>query len=268
MRTGAAQAQPLAIAIDRAQLPEAVGTIAGDDTVLIIAKDDRRAASLAKRLGGYCGTVTLRSAGIRRKTIVGADRREDRAGAPRRSPATAVSRPRSHDVERRPKDNNNQTHPAHDESRAHPSVVRPLRFRRLTQRRSSGASFSFDRRSSKTTSPAAGAWARALSPRRRAGQSMTRQRARRGARRSSCRSPSGSVLCQRARRRRPQLCRAAARRTAWRRRAASAHRAVEERAGLGRSPPLSAAPHPRLAAPGATGRLGACGPRHRTQKTR
>ena len=38
VRTGAAQAQPLAIAIDRAQLPEAVGTIAGDDTVLIIAK--------------------------------------------------------------------------------------------------------------------------------------------------------------------------------------------------------------------------------------
>jgi len=45
----------LAIAIDRAQLPEAVGTIAGDDTILIIAKDSRRAASLAKRLGGYAG---------------------------------------------------------------------------------------------------------------------------------------------------------------------------------------------------------------------
>jgi transcriptional regulator of arginine metabolism len=53
VRTGAAQAQPLAIAIDRAELPEAVGTIAGDDTVLIIAKDDRRAASLARRLGHY-----------------------------------------------------------------------------------------------------------------------------------------------------------------------------------------------------------------------
>jgi transcriptional regulator of arginine metabolism len=53
IRTGAALAQPLAIAIDRAQLPEAVGTIAGDDTVLIVAKDDRRAALLAKRLGGY-----------------------------------------------------------------------------------------------------------------------------------------------------------------------------------------------------------------------
>ncbi len=55
IRTGVGQAQPLAIAIDRAQLPEAVGTIAGDDTVLIIAKDGRRAASLAKRLGRYAG---------------------------------------------------------------------------------------------------------------------------------------------------------------------------------------------------------------------
>jgi transcriptional regulator of arginine metabolism len=55
VRTGAAQAQPLAIAIDRAQLPEAIGTIAGDDTILIVAKDSRRAASLVKRLGGYAG---------------------------------------------------------------------------------------------------------------------------------------------------------------------------------------------------------------------
>jgi transcriptional regulator of arginine metabolism len=50
LRTGAGQAQPLALAIDRAQLPEAVGTIAGDDTILLIARDGRRAASLAKQL--------------------------------------------------------------------------------------------------------------------------------------------------------------------------------------------------------------------------
>jgi transcriptional regulator of arginine metabolism len=50
LRTGAGQAQPLALAIDRAQLPEAVGTIAGDDTILLIARDGRRAASLARRL--------------------------------------------------------------------------------------------------------------------------------------------------------------------------------------------------------------------------
>jgi transcriptional regulator of arginine metabolism len=50
LRTGAGQAQPLALAIDRARLPEAVGTIAGDDTILLIARDGRRAASLARRL--------------------------------------------------------------------------------------------------------------------------------------------------------------------------------------------------------------------------
>src|SRR6266550_597937 len=37
VRTGAGHAQPLAAALDRAQLPEAVGTIAGDDTILIVA---------------------------------------------------------------------------------------------------------------------------------------------------------------------------------------------------------------------------------------
>src|SRR5262249_30997998 len=55
IRSGVGQAQPLAIAIDRAQLSEAVGTIAGDDTILVIARDRRRAASLVKRLEGYAG---------------------------------------------------------------------------------------------------------------------------------------------------------------------------------------------------------------------
>lgn len=55
VRTGVGQAQPLAAAIDRAQLPEAVGTIAGDDTILVIARDVKRAAALAKRLEGYAG---------------------------------------------------------------------------------------------------------------------------------------------------------------------------------------------------------------------
>src|SRR4029077_15466713 len=50
VRTGIGQAQPLAIALDRAQLPEVVGTIGGDDTILIVARDARRAAALAKRL--------------------------------------------------------------------------------------------------------------------------------------------------------------------------------------------------------------------------
>jgi transcriptional regulator of arginine metabolism len=55
IRTGAGQAQALALAIDRAQLPEAVGTIAGDDTILVITRDERRAASLSKRLEDYAG---------------------------------------------------------------------------------------------------------------------------------------------------------------------------------------------------------------------
>jgi transcriptional regulator of arginine metabolism len=53
VRTGVGQAQPLALALDRAQLPETVGTIAGDDTILIIARGARGAATLVKRLKDY-----------------------------------------------------------------------------------------------------------------------------------------------------------------------------------------------------------------------
>jgi transcriptional regulator of arginine metabolism len=53
IRTGVGQAQPLAFAIDRAQLPEAVGTIGGDDTILVVARDARRASALVKRLEKY-----------------------------------------------------------------------------------------------------------------------------------------------------------------------------------------------------------------------
>jgi transcriptional regulator of arginine metabolism len=53
VRTGRGQAQALAEALDRAQLNEAVGTIAGDDTILIIGRDSRRAAALTKRLETY-----------------------------------------------------------------------------------------------------------------------------------------------------------------------------------------------------------------------
>ena len=56
IRTGVGQAQPLAIAIDRAQLPDVVGTIAGDDTILVIARDPQRARSLTERLGALIGT--------------------------------------------------------------------------------------------------------------------------------------------------------------------------------------------------------------------
>jgi transcriptional regulator of arginine metabolism len=55
VRTGAGQASAMAQAIDRARLPEMVGTIAGDDTILVIARDERRAAAFVKRLGEFAG---------------------------------------------------------------------------------------------------------------------------------------------------------------------------------------------------------------------
>jgi transcriptional regulator of arginine metabolism len=41
VRTGPGQAQLLAIAVDRAQLPDVIGTIAGDDTILVVCRDAR-----------------------------------------------------------------------------------------------------------------------------------------------------------------------------------------------------------------------------------
>jgi transcriptional regulator of arginine metabolism len=45
LKTGPGQAQLLAIAVDRAQLADVVGTIAGDDTILVICRDPRSAQS-------------------------------------------------------------------------------------------------------------------------------------------------------------------------------------------------------------------------------
>jgi len=52
LRTGPGQAPLLGVALDGARLPELVGTIAGDDTILAIAHDARRARALMKRLEG------------------------------------------------------------------------------------------------------------------------------------------------------------------------------------------------------------------------
>jgi transcriptional regulator of arginine metabolism len=49
LKTGQGQAQPLALAIDRAQLPQIVGTIAGDDTILVVARDTRKARAIGRR---------------------------------------------------------------------------------------------------------------------------------------------------------------------------------------------------------------------------
>jgi transcriptional regulator of arginine metabolism len=49
VHTGAGQAQMLGLAIDRARLSEVVGTIAGDDTILIIARDAKTAQAVVKQ---------------------------------------------------------------------------------------------------------------------------------------------------------------------------------------------------------------------------
>jgi len=39
LRTGPANAHPVAIAFDNASLPEIIGTIAGDDTIALVARE-------------------------------------------------------------------------------------------------------------------------------------------------------------------------------------------------------------------------------------
>ena len=50
LKTDAGNAQPLAIALDRARLPEVAGTIAGDDTILVICRTVGDAQNLQSRL--------------------------------------------------------------------------------------------------------------------------------------------------------------------------------------------------------------------------
>jgi transcriptional regulator of arginine metabolism len=50
LRTTRGSAQPVAAALDNEQIPEVLGTIAGDDTVLIICQDQEHARNLRHRL--------------------------------------------------------------------------------------------------------------------------------------------------------------------------------------------------------------------------
>ena len=50
LRTGLGHANSLCAVLDAARLPEVVGTLAGEDTILIITPDARRARLLVKRL--------------------------------------------------------------------------------------------------------------------------------------------------------------------------------------------------------------------------
>ena len=53
LRTDPGQAQSLAVAIDRAGLPEVVGTVAGDDTILIITRHARAGRGVTRLFEGW-----------------------------------------------------------------------------------------------------------------------------------------------------------------------------------------------------------------------
>ena len=53
LRTSPGNANALAVALDKANWPEIVGTLAGDDTVLIVAPDSAAADRLRKKLIGF-----------------------------------------------------------------------------------------------------------------------------------------------------------------------------------------------------------------------
>ncbi len=52
LKTSPANAGPLAVALDAEGWPEVVGTIAGDDTVLVISPDETKAQQLREKLLG------------------------------------------------------------------------------------------------------------------------------------------------------------------------------------------------------------------------
>ena len=50
LKTAPGQAQPLASALDQAAWPEVVGTLGGDDTILVVTRTERSARTLERRL--------------------------------------------------------------------------------------------------------------------------------------------------------------------------------------------------------------------------
>jgi transcriptional regulator of arginine metabolism len=62
IRTAVAGAQPLAVAIDNAGMPEVVGTIAGDDTIFLAVRTSAAAARLVRDLGDHFGPRRQRRA--------------------------------------------------------------------------------------------------------------------------------------------------------------------------------------------------------------
>jgi len=56
LRTSPGNANALAVALDKEEWPEVVGTIAGDDTILVVAPDAPTAHKLRQKLLGFVGT--------------------------------------------------------------------------------------------------------------------------------------------------------------------------------------------------------------------
>lgn len=52
LKTSVGSAQPVAAAMDSEDWPEVVGTIGGDDTILVISPDNRTAQQLVRRIHG------------------------------------------------------------------------------------------------------------------------------------------------------------------------------------------------------------------------
>jgi transcriptional regulator of arginine metabolism len=50
LRTDPGQAQPLALAIDRARLADVAGTVGGDDTILVICRGEREAQAFTRQM--------------------------------------------------------------------------------------------------------------------------------------------------------------------------------------------------------------------------
>jgi transcriptional regulator of arginine metabolism len=55
VRTPPGSAHVVASALDRASLPEIVGTVAGDDTIMVVASERAGGAKLARRLSSLAG---------------------------------------------------------------------------------------------------------------------------------------------------------------------------------------------------------------------
>ncbi|MGH9457693.1 MAG: arginine repressor [Thermoanaerobaculia bacterium] len=60
VKTPAAEAQPVALAIDAAGLDGVAGTLGGDDTVFVACTSSKAAAAVAKQIHSILGTPALR----------------------------------------------------------------------------------------------------------------------------------------------------------------------------------------------------------------